>query len=64
MPWINCPICGDHCKTSHCVYCQNGPEGQEPGGHHAADCPLYRSCFVGPQSEYWDKRFRDRVGWS
>jgi hypothetical protein len=45
---------------SRCIYCQPGNPPSEPGAHHAADCPLYRSPFVGPDAAYWDGKLRER----
>jgi hypothetical protein len=43
---------------SQCIWCRSR-EPQEPGAHHAIDCPLYRSPFVGPEAEYWHQRLRE-----
>lgn len=42
-----------------CVWCQPGQPAQEPGAHHAADCILYRSPYVGAGAAYWASRLRE-----
>jgi len=39
-----------------CTCCNDN----EPGGHHAVHCPLYRSPFKGPDAEHWDQKLRER----
>ena len=42
---------------SKCLWCRNG--NTEPGAHHAADCPQYRSATMGPDAAKWDARLRE-----
>ena len=46
---------------SRCGWCNPPFPDNEPGAHHAADCPLYRSPFVGPEAQHWNDKLRDRL---
>lgn len=49
---------------TQCLWCKNVPPDVEPGGHHAVDCAFYRSPFIGPEAKYWDRKLREKMGWS
>lgn len=57
--WRAVPITAVISESSSCGWCRSGTP-QEPGAHHAANCPLYRSPFVGPDAALWDRKLRER----
>lgn len=48
-------------NSSQCLWCKNDPPDTEPGAHHAVDCRLYQSPYVGPDAPYWDQKLREKL---
>lgn len=49
-------------QLSKCLWCTLRSSEEEPGAHHAADCPKYRSPFVGPEAGMWATKLRETTG--
>lgn len=49
-------------QATQCLWCNPPAPDNEPGAHHAADCILYRSPFVGPDAKIWDSLLCEKLG--